>query len=74
MKSDTHNKFPGEEDSCCHVLLIFDNLNPCSGLEHDDHMRLVEDIAGGVDSDPLEMLNLLRISVKIDIPPIYDDI
>ena len=33
----------------------------CTHLKHDDDMTLIEDVAGGVDGHPREVLDLLGI-------------
>ena len=38
----------------------------CNYLEHGDDVGLVEDVGGGVDGDPGEVLDLLGVSVEVD--------
>ena len=53
---------------------VLHDLHPGPWLEHDDHVWLVQDVAGGVDGDPCEMLYLLWVSIKVDIPTIDKNI
>ena len=73
-KISTYNKLPREKYPGRHILLVLNDLHPSPRLEHDDHVRLVKDVAGGVDSHTLKVLYLLRISVKVDVSSIHDHI
>ena len=60
----TYNESPGKIDPSSHIAHVLKHLHPCPGLEHNDDVGLVQDPAGGVHGHPLEVLHLLRISVK----------
>ena len=40
----TYNKFPWQEDPCCHVMFVFDHFHSSSRFEHHDDVTLVQDL------------------------------
>lgn len=57
---------PGQVDASRHVTRILDNLNTSARGEHDDNLRLVEDVRWRVDGDAMEELELQALSIEVD--------
>ena len=62
----THDELPREVDTGSEVVLVLDDLDAGPGLEHHDHVALVEDLGGRVHGDAGEVLDLLRVAVEVD--------
>ena len=65
----TYDECPGQVDPGRHVSLVLQHLHSGTGLEHHHHVGLVEDHAGRVHCHSLEVLDLLRVSVEVNVPP-----
>ncbi len=55
-------------------MLVLQNLDTCAGLEHHDDMALVQDVGGRVDGDTGEVLDLLWVSVEVDVATVHEDV
>lgn len=44
LEWSTYNKFPWQEDPCCHVMFVFDHFHSSSRFEHHDDVTLVQDL------------------------------
>ena len=47
-------------------MLVLEDFDPCTRLEHHDHVTLVEDVGRGVEGHAGEVLDLLGVAIKVD--------